>query len=119
ILKEVRKTNGIPDPFPPVRILDDGENKWLYDGWHRVRAYDRAGFTLVNAIVERGTRRQAKFLSLAANKDHGLRRSNEDKHRAVELYLGDPEWVQHSDRVVAEHCGVDHKTVASIRKQLT
>ena len=45
----------------------------------------------------------------------GLRRTHEDKRRAVRSMLErHPDW---SDRRIAEHVGVDHKTVGSVRAE--
>ena len=54
-----------------------------------------------------------------ANSAHGLRRTNDDKRRAVEMLLSDEEWSKRSDRWIAEKCGVHHDTVGSYRKQLS
>ena len=47
------------------------------------------------------------------------RRSNAAKRQDVLTLLHDPAWRQRSDREIARHCGVDHKSVAKWRKQLT
>ena len=40
------------------------------------------------------------------NADHGKRRSNADKRRAVEMMLKDSEWGKWSDREIAAKCAV-------------
>jgi len=47
-----------------------------------------------------------------------LRRSNADKRKAVELALQHPSGAKLSDRQIAEHVGVDHKTVGRYRAEL-
>ena len=69
--------------FPPVKVMHDGENYWLYDGFHRVQAARQIGRETIKADVEQGTKEDAQWASLAANKRHGLRRSQEDKRRAI------------------------------------
>ncbi len=52
----------------------------------------------------------------AANAAHGLKRSNADKRRAVEVVLKrKPEW---SDRQIGEHVGVGHQLVSEVRRQV-
>jgi hypothetical protein len=62
--------------------------------------------------------RHAILFSVGANDSHGLRRTNADKRRGVELLLRDEEWSKKSDRWIAEQCGVGHQLVATVRSQL-
>lgn len=55
------------------------------------------------------------LFSVGANAAHGLRRTNEDKRRAVTTLLSDPEWSAWSDSKIATIAKVDHKTVAKWR----
>lgn len=115
--------------FPPITLYYDGETYWLADGFHRLQAwksiYQVAGSAgtydpaEVPAIVHAGTRRDAILHAAGANANHGLRRTNEDKRRAVEVLLRDPEWSQWSDRVIAEACAVSNKFVSSLRNKMT
>jgi hypothetical protein len=50
---------------------------------------------------------------LGQDADHGHRRTNDDKRRAVDIVLADPTWAQWSDSEIATRCAVDHKTVAT------
>ena len=72
----------------------------------------------LEAEIRRGTQRDAVLYSVGANSDHGLRRTNEDKRRAVLRLLEDEEWGQWSDRAIAEKCAVGHDMVATLRGQL-
>jgi hypothetical protein len=65
--------------------------------------------------VRAGGRREAILHSVGANAEHGWRRTNEDKSRAIQTLLNDPEWAQWSDREIARRCGVHHDTVAAKR----
>lgn len=105
--------------FPPVVVFHDGTDHWLADGFHRVRAALYLGQATIDADVRQGTRRDAILHSVGANAVHGLRRTNEDKRRAVELLLTDPEWSRWSDRRIALQCGVDQKTVLRLRGRLS
>lgn len=104
--------------LPPVVAFYDGRDHWLADGFHRVRAYYEAGRSEVPADVRQGTVRDAVLFSVGANAQHGLRRSNADKRRAVEVLLRDEEWRRWSDRKIAEACGVGYSLVSDVRAQL-
>ena len=104
--------------FPPLKVCSDGSTYWLYDGFHRWHANKKAGGSYAEVEVFQGTLRDAVLLACGANPDHGLKRSNKDKRRAVERLLNDPEWVLWSDNRIAEAAAVHHSTVADIRSQL-
>lgn len=101
--------------FPPVHLFNDGGDTFYPgDGIHRVIAAQRADRASVRAIVESGGQREARLFAAAANQTNGLRRTNADKRRCVRIVLElEPKW---SDRRIAEHVGVDHKLVSSVRK---
>ncbi|MDJ0745114.1 MAG: ParB N-terminal domain-containing protein [Xenococcaceae cyanobacterium MO_167.B27] len=104
--------------FPPVTVFFDGEHFWLADGFHRVQAAETIGLLKVTVEVKQGSLREAILYSCGANATHGLRRSNEDKRRAVLRLLEDREWSQWSDRSIARRCGVHHKMVGRLRSSL-
>jgi ParB-like chromosome segregation protein Spo0J len=105
------------EDFPPVHVMHDGENYWLYDGFHRVRAAEKLGRTTIDAEVEQGTKEDAQWASLAANKRHGLRRSQADKRRAIKRALKG--WGEKKpDREIAEHIGVSRRTVIRHKRDL-
>lgn len=101
--------------FPPVVVFHDGSDYWLADGFHRVRAAERAGLGELDADVRQGGRRDAVLFSVGANASHGLRRTNEDKRRAVRVLLEDAEWSTWSDREIARRAGVSDRFVSSLR----
>jgi len=101
--------------FPPVLCFHDGTAYWLADGFHRLEAWRRTGCKKCKAEVKTGERLDALRYALRANLDHGLRRTNADKKRAVmvayenrqELGLGNVP----SARSIAELIGVGHPFV--------
>lgn len=101
--------------FPPVIVFHDGSKFWLADGFHRFHAYRAAGAIEIPADVRQGTKRDAVLFSVGANASHGLRRTNEDKRKAVQTLLKDEEWAKWSDRDIARRAGVSHPFVASLR----
>ncbi|NCC95612.1 MAG: hypothetical protein EOM02_02110 [Synergistales bacterium] len=71
--------------FPPIVVFDDGTDKWLADGFHRIYATRQAGLDEIDAEVKPGGLRDALLCSMKANATHGARRTNEDKRRAVKM----------------------------------
>lgn len=105
----------------PVTVFYDGESYWLADGFHRWHAHCNQGKEAIACVIRQGSLRDAVLYSVGANADHkpALPRSREDKRRAIMTLLQDPEWGKWSDREIAQHCKVDHKTVGKIRGSLT
>ena len=104
--------------LPPVQVMYDGEDYWLYDGFHRVKAAQNIDRTTIRAEVEQGTQEDAQWASLAANKDHGLRRSQADKRRAIRQALKG--WGEEKpDREIANHVGVSRRTVWKHAQELS
>lgn len=106
------------DSLPPVTLFFDGSERWLADGFHRYHAHRKAGCSAIAANEIPGTRRDAVLYSVGANGEHGLRRNNADKRRAVETLLADKEWAGWSDSKIAQCCAVSHPFVGSIRSSL-
>ena len=106
--------------LPPVRVLHDGTNFWLTDGFHRIAAHLRVGHTNCNVVFETpGQREDAVELACGANSTHGLPRTPDDKRRAVEALLKLEKWKTKSDREVAKQCGVGATLVGDVRAKLT
>src|ERR1700722_14805947 len=69
-------------------------------------------------VIRQGTRRDAVLFSVGANASHGLRRTNDDKRRAVMTLLSDSEWRKWPLRKIARRCGVHHEMVGTARRSL-
>jgi hypothetical protein len=107
------------DVFPPVNVyLVDGTHYYLVDGWHRALAIKQMGKTTIDCIITEGTWRDAKWASLAANNNHGLRPSPADKRKKITDCLEDDEWSKNSDKMIAEHCGCSRPLVMKVRVEL-
>src|SRR4051812_32879115 len=106
------------DAFPPLVVLHDGDSYWLADGFHCLAAAQALGAKTIRCDVRQGGLRDAILHACGANADHGLKRSNEDKRRAVARLLEDEEWRVWSDRAIARAARVDDKTVTKVRNQL-
>ena len=101
--------------FPPVTVFADAERDtlWLADGFHRVAAAEADGYKMVKAEVIPGTFADALKFALGANANHGLRRSNADKQKALEMAWENRRelWPREDDAdpsaaVLADVCGV-------------
>lgn len=105
--------------LPIVIVFWDSRHHWLGDGFSRCEAHRLAGpkFRHIFADVRQGTRRDAILFACGANASHGLRRTNADKHHAVEIMLADKEWRDWPNRRIADQCGVDEGLVRKIRRE--
>lgn len=107
------------DVFPCVELFspspqDKTGKAYIGDGWHRIMAAEQIGAEEINANVHLGGRLDALKCALEANSMHGLKRSNADKRRCVEVALR--EFKDLSSRALAEMCGVGHELVEASRQ---
>lgn len=106
--------------FPPIRVVRDGNDKhYLVDGHHRLAATRQLNGTdsICVEIID-GTFTDALWHSWAANRAHGLRRTQEEKRWAIKAALEHPTWSKKSDCAIGRHIGCDHKTVGAMRRRL-
>lgn len=92
----------------------------IIDGVHRHKAYGLAERTQIPTMVREGTMDDAKWAAAAANQSHGIRRTLDDKRRAVVAALRHPNYASGSVsmRDVAKHVGVSHTMVQDTAKKL-
>ena len=107
------------DELPAAMVFHDGTSYWLADGFHRYHAARSSGLDSLLVEIRNGTQRDAVLYSVSANATHGLRRTNEDKRKAVFTLLTDTEWGQLSDREIAKLCGVSNTFVGLVRHQVS
>ena len=93
VIAEYAAAMGDGATFPAIEVVKDRETGtlWLVDGWHRVLGALRAGLENITARVVPGTWRDALLAAARANATNGVRRTQDDKRRAITLLLGDPE----------------------------
>ena len=114
-IKEYQEAIEATAELPPVTVFHDDNDYRLADGFHRLQAYKNLGRDRISAKVISGGRRDAFLHALAANAEHGLRRSQSDKRRAVQMALEEGEIGQKTNREIANLCKVSHTFVASVR----
>lgn len=106
--------------LPPVDVMYDGETYWLFDGFHRWHATKaaRGDNAVIDVRVHQGSQQDAQWASFAVNKAHGLRRTTEDKERAIRAALKHPSGAKMADNLIARHLGVSDKTVKKYREDM-
>jgi hypothetical protein len=118
VMKQYSEEMLLGDVFPPVIVYQDIDTLYLADGWHRYQAVKLIGREFITAEVRPGTFRDAVFFAATVNASHGLRRSNEDKRRAVTRLLVDHEWGKMTNMAIARHLRVSDRFVGIIRSEL-
>jgi hypothetical protein len=114
-LEEYRDAMEAGATFPPIFVVEDGDNLWLVDGFHRVAAAQALGRKTIDANVREGTLEEAQWLACSANR--GLLRNHKDKRAAIVAALKHPRSRGLSDRAIAMHCGVGHQLVGDVRRE--
>ena len=117
VVQEYSEAMKAGQEFPPIELYYDGANYWLVDGFHRFHAARKIGRTELNAEVKTGMQADAQWASLATNDEHGLRRSNADKAKAVTKALRLKPAM--SDGAIAAHVKVSPEMVRKHRAALT
>lgn len=105
--------------FPPVEVVQESKVYWLWDGFHRLPAFMRASpkKTTIQAMVRQGTKRDAIWLSFAANKAHGLKRPYGSVRAILMDIFNDPEWIQKGPTEIAKHVGCSRVAVSGVKKE--
>lgn len=105
--------------LPPVDVFRVAGKLYLVDGFHRFAALRSAGDTFARVrVVGDGSLDEAVWHATSVNATHGLKRTNADKRRAVTIALRSAIGCEQSSRTIAEHVGVDHKTVERVRAEI-
>ncbi len=107
------------DALPPVDVFLVHGVPYVTDGFHRVGAHLKAGKTFIRCnLVGSGSADEAAWAATKANATNGIRRSNEDKRKAVRMALSTKIGSEQSSRVIAEHVGVSHPFVSEVRAEI-
>lgn len=105
------------ETFPPIVLFHDGSAYYLADGFHRVMAARRNEWMSISADVHAGTKTDALWFALGANKANGQRMTTADKKHAIELAL--KTWPDRSQNQIAEQIGCSQQHVQQIKVQVT
>ncbi|MEM6852837.1 MAG: ParB N-terminal domain-containing protein [Planctomycetota bacterium] len=105
--------------LPAVEVYFDGSAYYLVDGFHRYFAAEKNNAKSMRCEVVNGSLHDARLRACQVNAGHGLRRSNADKRRAVNMLLDElaeqeKEW---TEKDIAAHCAVDATTVTRVRSE--
>ena len=104
--------------LPVVTAFRDQDGRaYLADGFHRLRAYESVGRTEIDAEIHSGTREDALWCALGANRSHGQRLTGADKKHAIELAF--EAWPERSQRRIAAQIGCSQQYVGKVRAQVT
>jgi transposase len=109
------------EKFQPILVFQEtSESDYiLVDGFHRYYAHQKIQpEMLIAAEVKAGNISDARWASFEANATHGMPRSNDDKHRAVELAILHQHGQNLSNYLIAEHVKVSESTVRRIRSKM-
>lgn len=107
--------------FPPIDVwIGSDESIYLIDGFHRVEACRKIERDSIRAnVIELPNYQEAVWWAAGANQNHGLRRTNLDKLRALELVVEMADAEGLSDREVARRIGVSHTFVSIHRSDFS
>lgn len=105
-------------PFPPIVLFTDGNQYYLADGFHRFMAARRLTLPEIAADVQPGTKQDALWFALGANKhkQNGKRLNSTDLRHAIELAFRT--WPERSAREVAAQIGCTDSYVGDVKKQV-
>lgn len=103
--------------LPPPAVYSVSGKLYVVDGYHRVPAAIKAGLEFLRVvIVGEGTIDDAEWFATGVNKDHGVRRSNADKRRALRMALETEIGVEQSTQTLAKHVGVSVELATEVRR---
>jgi len=100
--------------YPALSAVYDGENYWLWDGFHRYYALKQLGVKEFEVDFTLGTLDDARELALEANDKHGKPPTREDKIYRVQECR---KWEKYKDatfNAIAKACNVSASFVGAI-----
>lgn len=109
---EVLEKSGAQWPFPELDVFHDGSRYLAADGFHRALAARRSGRASVPCRIHQGTSWDALLFGMTANDTHGLRPTQADKRRCVEVLLDSGKRLTQAQ--IADIAGVSRRTVERI-----
>jgi hypothetical protein len=116
VVAEYREDMERGDTFPPVVAWGTEDRAYLSSGWHRYKARQQLGSGDIEVDLRPGGLDEAIWDSLSTNGDHGKRRTNADKRRAVRHALELRSELSNAE--VARHCAVSANFVGVVRAEM-
>lgn len=104
------------DKFPPMEVVYDGLDNWLWDGFHRFFAMMQMNLKETEVTITKGLQKDAVFFSYGANKIHGMPRGVGVAGEIVKKMLQNTDYSTMSFRQIAKHVGVTHPYVSKLAK---
>jgi hypothetical protein len=104
------------EDFPPVRVVEDGQTRWLVDGFHTLAAYTRLGKTMVPAEVIEGDLETAHREAWKANARRGAEYTPGDKRNKLLDLFRWQEWYEKPVRDVASLTGISYPFCSKVRQ---
>jgi uncharacterized ParB-like nuclease family protein len=121
IVAEYAEQMAAGDVFPPIRVIRLASDGKLYiaDGFHRYYAAKKLKHQTIAAeiVKDNGTHTDILLECVKANNTHGLRRTNEDKHRAIEMILSEPAFAKLGNRRISELALVSKSMVIDFKRR--
>lgn len=107
--------------LPPILIVRDADfaKDFVVDGWHTLAAARRKGWTSIPCKIIEGDYADAVLAAAKANATHGIRRTDDDKERAIKRLLAQEKWQGKSSRWIATELKVSPQTVEKVRNSNT
>lgn len=99
-------------------VFDDGETKWVADGFKRLSAMDIIGIARPLVDLRKGSKADAAWFAAGANREHGQPMSKADKRRAVDILLRCEGTAELSSHKIAAQVGVGHDLVLARQARL-
>lgn len=103
--------------FPPIVLFHDGTQHYLADGFHRFMAAQRIQAKDIAADVQPGTKEDAVWFALGANRTNGKRLTEADKTHAVALAIR--MWPQRLHTEIAAQVGCSPSLVSKASSKYT
>ena len=104
------------DYMPPVIVYETERGYILVDGFHRLAAAKQDGRNKINAEVKQGSVNDSLAHACIANLRHGKPLENDERQRAIKLYIKLN--VNNSNRMLAEAVGCSEATIRRYRSDM-
>lgn len=113
----VRALQEAPEGWPPLLVVQRGDQYLLIDGFHRLAAAQNLGLDTVRVkVVPAPADGDLHALAFSSNAAHGRPLSLSDRRAFAEKILrGQP---QLADREIGRRCGLSSNTVGVVRQRL-